>query len=177
MRFLRSSSLVFAAALLGLGLTACGGANRGISVGTMPEGGTFHGVWHSLQYGEMHFCQSGKHVIGTYTKDERQGHLQGDVEGDIFFFDWTEERVMVVGRPTVTRGRGYFRLRHEEDDHWYLDGEWGLDDARRGGGRWLATRLERRQPERCYEGVRRAPEGEDALPDDSTGADASQDDF
>jgi hypothetical protein len=124
----------------------------------------------------MHLCQSGIHVIGTYSKDEREGHLQGDVDGDVFLFDWTEERVLVVGRPTVTAGRGYFRLRHEEDGRWYLDGEWGLNDARRGGGAWRAVRLERRQPDRCYEGVRRQPEGEETLSDDSSGGDA-QDDF
>ncbi len=164
----------YAIALVALGLVACGGANRGIDFGTMPAGGTFHGVWHSPQYGEMHLCQSGEHVIGTYTKDEREGHLQGDVQGDVLLFEWSEERVMVMGRPTVTTGHGYFKLRHEADDRWYLDGEWGLGDDRRGGGAWRAVRLERRQPDLCYEGVRRQTEGEEALPDDDGGSDADE---
>ena len=166
---MRTSRFVLPAALASVValLAACGGGGpRGISTGTMPEGGTFHGVWHSLQYGEMHFCQSGSRVIGEYTKDERTGSVQGEVRGDVLFFEWSEDRELVTGRPTSTTGHGYFRLLHKEDGRWYLDGEWGLGDDYSGGGQWLAVKLERQQPDQCYAHVRRGPEGEEALPDD-----------
>ncbi len=153
------------ASIVALGLAACGGGPRGVHTGTMPEGGTFHGVWHSPQYGEMHFCQSGTRVIGEYTKDEREGSVQGDVRGDVLFFEWSEDRELVIGRPTTTTGHGYFRLRKEEDGRFYLDGAWGLDDDYEGGGQWRAVKLERQQPDRCYAHVRQAPEGEEALED------------
>jgi hypothetical protein len=158
-------AIAFCSTVLALG--ACGGGQHGITTGAMPEGGTFHGVWHSPQYGEMHFCQSGDRVIGEYTKDERNGQVQGSVDGDVLFFDWTEDRELVTGRPSTTTGHGYFRLRFEEDGRYYLDGEWGLHDEYRGGGLWRAVKLERRQPDECYASVRQAPEGLDALPDDS----------
>ncbi len=163
----------FALAPMMLALAACGGSQHGIRTGAMPEGGTFHGVWHSPQYGEMHFCQSGARVVGEYTKDERAGAVQGDVRGDVFFFDWSEERELVMGRPTETTGHGYFRLVHGEDGKFYLDGEWGLGDAYDGGGEWRAVKLERSQPDQCYAHVRRSAEGEEAL-DDYEGGDSGE---
>lgn len=157
------STRPFALAPLLLVLAACGGGPRGIRTGTMPEGGTFHGVWHSPQYGEMHFCQSASRVIGEYTKDERLGLVQGDVKGDVLFFEWSEDRELVIGRPTTTTGHGYFRLRREQDGRYYLDGEWGMEEDYKGGGGWRAVKLERAQPDQCYAHVRRAPEGEAAL--------------
>ncbi|MBC7174076.1 MAG: hypothetical protein H5U40_16660, partial [Polyangiaceae bacterium] len=59
----------------------------------------------------------------------------------------------------------------------YLDGEWGIDDSYRGSA-WRAVKLERSQPDQCYASVRRAPEGEDALPDyeQESGTDGAADD-
>ena len=144
-----SKSKVLSVLVLG-GLTAiagCGGGGLGnISEGPMPEGGSFTGVWHSPQYGEMHLVQTGQQVVGDFTKDERRGRVQGSVSGDVMRFEWSEDREMIAGRPITTRGRGYFRYTIGEDGDHYIRGEWGNDDAMRGGGPWNAVRDRRRQP-------------------------------
>lgn len=134
--------------LLALAL-ACGGASSAIRAGAMPEGGTFHGVWQSPQYGNMHLCQSGSQVAGDYEKDERRGRIQGTIQGDLLRFQWEERREMVVGRPSTTRGRGFFRLSKGQDNDWYVQGEWGHDDAESGGGPWNGVRMRRGNPTRC----------------------------
>ena len=131
-------------------LAACGGGgSANISIGTMPAGGSFHGVWQSPQYGEMHLCQTGAQVHGMYEKDERSGKIQGSIQGDVMRFSWEEERELVAGRPTTTRGRGYFRIVQGGDDDWYFKGEWGVDDKETGGGEWNGVRLRNREPEKC----------------------------
>lgn len=53
---------------------------------------------------------------------------------------------MVAGRPTTTRGRGYFRYAIGEDGDHYIRGEWGHDDQITGGGPWNAVRDRRARP-------------------------------
>lgn len=131
-------------------LLACGGGGRAnLTIGTMPEGGTFHGVWMSPQYGDMHMCQSGSQVVGDYQKDERRGRIQGTIQGDTLRFTWEEQRQMVVGRTQTTRGRGYFQMARRQDNDLFLTGEWGIDDAEQGGGPWNAVKMRRGTPERC----------------------------
>jgi hypothetical protein len=129
-----------------LSLGACGG---GVSIpeGPMPQGGSYTGVWHSPQYGEMQMVQTGNAVVGEYTKDERHGRLQGSVRGNVMRFEWSEEREMVAGHPITTRGRGYFRYAVGPDGDHYLQGEWGVDENMAGGGPWNAVRDRRRQPQ------------------------------
>src|SRR5689334_7488938 len=89
-------------------VAGCGGGGVNIPQGPMPQGGSFTGVWHSPQYGEMQMVQTGNSVVGEYTKDERSGTLQGTVQGNVMRFEWSEERELVAGRPVITRGHGYF---------------------------------------------------------------------
>lgn len=131
-------------------LVACGGSTEAvIDVGSMPEGGTFNGVFQSAQYGEMHLCETGAQVVGRYEKDERRGTVQGTVQGDVLRFAWEESRELVGGRPRVTSGRGYFRLVAGRDGSFGLKGEWGYGTNLTGGGPWEAIKLRRRQPEDC----------------------------
>jgi hypothetical protein len=142
--------MILSCALWALASTSgCGGSQHAkINIGTMPSGGTFTGVWFSPQYGEMHMQQNGATVIGKYSKDERQGRLQGSVEGDVMRFEWTETRELIVGRPTKTKGHGYFRvLKDQAEDTWKLLGEWGTDEAETGGGQWNAVKSKTRRPE------------------------------
>jgi hypothetical protein len=114
----------------------------------MPAGGSFTGVWFSPQYGEMHIEQSGATAIGRYTKDERNGRLQGNVEGDVLRFEWKEHRELIVGRPVETKGHGYFKIyKKEDEDTWNLTGEWGTDASETGGGPWTAVKSKSRQPD------------------------------
>lgn len=132
-------------------LAGCGGGRASLRIGTMPDGASYDGVWQSPQYGNMHLCQTGAQVIGDYEKDERRGRIQGTLQGDILRFQWEERREMVVGRPTTTRGRGYFRIEIGGDGDQYFRGEWGVDSDETGGGPWNGAKLRRRRPTRCAE--------------------------
>ncbi|MDQ3036332.1 MAG: hypothetical protein M3Y87_28290, partial [Myxococcota bacterium] len=131
----------------------CGGGGANVSAGPMPDSGTYTGIWHSPQYGEMHLVQTGTQVVGCYTKDERHGRIQGTVQGNLMRFEWSERREMVSGRPTLTRGRGYFQYAIGGDGDHYATGEWGHDDNETGGGPWRAVRDRRVQrrpdPDTC----------------------------
>jgi hypothetical protein len=136
--------------VLMLGLVAgCGGSTTRVRVGPMPEGASFHGVWMSPQYGNMHLCVSGNHVHGDYEKNERQGTIVGTFEGNVMRFRWEQSREFIPGRPMVTYGHGYFQLSLEADGDQYIVGEWGHDDADNGGGPWNAVKLRNRTPDRC----------------------------
>lgn len=148
---LGSGSLVLGCGGSGGGSTTSGplecGAHPGSgSPDTMPSGQNFSGVWHSPQYGEMHFVQTGQQIVGEYTRDERSGRVQGTAQGNVMRFEWSERRELVAGRPTTTRGRGYFRFFIGADGDAYLVGEWGPDDREDGGGPWCAARDRRRRP-------------------------------
>lgn len=143
------SSRMFSGLLLALlGASACGGSSANITIGTMPQGRTYQGVWQSPQYGNMHLCVTGSQVVGDFEKDERRGQIQGTIQGDVLRFQWEERREMVVGRPTVTRGRGYFKLFVDENEDSRVEGEWGLDNEETGAP-WGAVLMRRRSPDRC----------------------------
>lgn len=139
----------FGLGLAVLFLTACGGSGTtSLQVGTMPDGGSFSGVFFSPQYGEMHMVQNGNAVVGKYKKDERSGNLQGEVEGDVMRFEWVEFKAMVSNRPQESRGRGYFRYMVDPSsgDH-VLKGRWGLADNDTNGGEWNAYKSKTREPD------------------------------
>lgn len=143
--FQLSLSLCLALSLLGCG---AGAQRANVKVGTMPEGGTFTGVWFSPQYGEMHMVQNGATVVGRYQKEERRGRIQGGVEGDVMRFEWNEKRELIIGHATNTKGRGFFRLvKDDQEDTWKLVGEWGNDAAETGGGPWNAVKSKTRRPD------------------------------
>jgi hypothetical protein len=134
-------------ALFSIGIVAagCGGGTRGsVSSGPMPEGGSFTGIWNSPQYGEMHLVQTGSAVVGCYVQNERRGRIQGTASGNVLRFEWSERREMVVGRPTMTRGRGYFQYALDSNGDHVFTGQWGADDNETGGGQWNAWRDRRR---------------------------------
>lgn len=148
--------------LLMLVLVGCGGAQLArVNAGNMPQGGTFHGVWYSPQYGDMHLCQSTDGVVvGEYTKNERHGTVRGRVDGDLLHFEWREEREFIPGRPTVTSGHGYFRISRTLNDDgsprdWSIDGQWGTGEDEVGGGPWTAVLQPRTSPDNCYNSIRR----------------------
>ena len=131
---------------------ACGGSSAKVKQAPMPDGGTFTGVYHSPQYGEMHLVQTGGEVIGEYKKDERSGRINGTAEGNLMRFEWVESRELVANRPTVTKGRGYFQYMIDvaNDDH-VLKGEWGHGEDEIGGGPWNAWKSKRSQPKLSHD--------------------------
>jgi hypothetical protein len=134
-------------------VAGCGGGGVNIPEGPMPDGGSFTGVWHSPQYGEMQLVQTGSAVVGEYTKDERHGRIQGTAQGNVLRFEWSEERELEAGHPVTTRGRGYFRSAIGDDGDHYIQGEWGNDNNVTGGGPWNAVRDRRRQPTLASDGT------------------------
>lgn len=149
---MRPATIMSALVLVLVGAPAlhgCGGAQtHSITVGALPAGASFTGVWFSPEYGEMHVEQSGATAIGRYTKDERTGRLQGSIEGDVMRFEWTEQRELIVGRPVETKGHGYFKIyKNDAEDTWNLKGEWGTDASEHGGGPWNAVKSKTRRPD------------------------------
>jgi hypothetical protein len=142
--------------------TACGGGGANLQAGTMPEGGTFSGVYFSPQYGEMHLVQNGSAVHGKFKKDERYGDIQGEAEGNLLRFTWTEHKAMISNRPQTTEGSGYFHYLEDpgSGDH-VLKGRWGLGDDETGGGEWNAYKSRSREPDPASLGGDESAGGED----------------
>jgi hypothetical protein len=125
----------------------CGASTPEIKAGNMPEGGNFTGVYFSPQYGEMNLIQNGNAVVGEYKHEMRSGKIQGEVEGDLLRFGWSENKAMVSNRPQEAKGRGYFRyvVDPSNGDH-VLKGEWGLGDQEVGGGPWNGYKAKNKEP-------------------------------
>lgn len=161
------------ATVFSLALFACGGGHgsRGnVTTGPMPEGGSFSGVWFSPQYGRLDMVQTGASVVGEYTKDERRGRIEGTASGNVMRFQWTESRELIQGRPTITRGRGYWQYVVDGNEV-KLIGEWGHENDETGGGPWNAVRSGRLRPHLSTD-----PETSDTTNDnggDSSGGDSS----
>jgi hypothetical protein len=162
-------SVLSVCALFGCG----GGGAAGVSSGPMPDDGTFSGVYHSPQYGDMNFIQNGSAVVGEYKSEMRKGKIQGEAEGDLLRFEWTEHKAMVSNRPQETRGHGYFKYMIDKGngDH-VLKGEWGLGDDETGGGQWNAYKLKNKEPHLSSEDRSSGGESEE---DDSESSDSSDD--
>ncbi len=175
---LRSRVLLIATLSASLALSACGGGGVNIAAGSMPAGGSFSGVYHSPQYGDMNIIQNGSAVVGDYKSEMRSGKIQGEAEGDVMRFEWVESKAMIGNRPTETRGHGYFRYKIDKSngDH-VLTGEWGLGEAASGGGPWNAYKQKNKEPhlasEKNSSGGENPPADEDST---GSGSDKKSDD-
>jgi hypothetical protein len=143
-KMVRNAALI---ALVPLAL-ACGGSSSNVKAGPMPDGGNYTGVYFSPQYGEMHMVQNGSAVHGKYKKDERTGDIQGEADGNLLRFEWTEYKAMISNRPQKTVGRGYFHyiVDPSNGDH-ILKGRWGNGDDEADGGEWNAYKSRNREPD------------------------------
>lgn len=155
----------------------CGSSTPEIKAGKMPEGGNFSGVYFSPQYGEMNMIQNGNAVVGEYKHEMRSGKIQGEVEGDLLHFTWTEAKAMVSNRAQESKGKGYFRyvVDASNGDH-VLQGEWGLGDSELGGGPWNGYKAKNKEPHLSMESGSSGGEDEDessgsSSEDDSEGGD------
>lgn len=130
-----------------LACAACGKSVPEIKAGNMPDGGNFSGVYFSQQYGTMNLVQNGNAVVGEYSSDMRSGKIQGEVQGDLLRFEWTEAKAMVSNRAQETKGHGYFRYMVDPANGQHLiKGEWGLGDAQVGGGPWSGYKAKGKEP-------------------------------
>jgi hypothetical protein len=110
-----------------------------IQQGTMPEGGTFRGVWFSELWGELHMVVDGDVVMGRWQNKPRGtwGKLKGKISGDVLHFQWKEIKIGAVGPEATTEGRGVFKyVPMPPPDVPRLKGQWGYKDNEAGGGVW-----------------------------------------
>ena len=112
-----------------------------IKPGPAIPGMNLSGGYDCLQFGYMRLRHTGKTVRGTYEglrKNGDNGTITGTIEGDIVWVEWVqpgniEEAIL------PKRGKGWWRVSERGAR---LEGQWGYDDSKDDGGRWVADRSE-----------------------------------
>lgn len=139
------SRCVLLVAVIGLVFVGCKSGGSAVPRSQpLPAGKDFSGVWYSEQFEHMHLKQSGNRVVGIYTY-KNGGRIEGTADGNILRFQWTEpgDREAAIRSQS---GKGYFRLAQQGDEV-MLEGEWGYEDKRTGGGPWTAEYIRPLKPE------------------------------
>jgi len=142
---MRNSIKNIALLLVLAAFSACGGAQvmtNPIEPGEPPEGMDFDGVWFS-NWGRLELTRNGDEVQGIYEGDRKKGRIDGEIDGDLLRYSWTEWELSLRGKPRETSGHGVFQyaitdvggnIRHE------IKGTWGYGDSDMGGGKWEAAK-------------------------------------
>lgn len=144
--------LVFALALPFL-FAACGGKSdpkhAKVAAQEMPAGGDWPGVYYSQIYGYLHLLSDGNSANGAWrtTAGDSFGELNGELEGNVLRYSWTERRIGAVGADANRKGNGYFvySIPKEGEAH-EIVGEWGLGDEN-AGNEWRAVKQKNMQPD------------------------------
>ncbi len=123
----RSLWFVLAAmALVGTPLSTMGcaggpgsGRTTNVKAGEMPQDGTWTGVWYSELYGYLHLVQDGNAVKGKWIRPHRDkwGEIDGEADGDLIKFKWSEHVIDLVGPNATKSGRGYFKYKRPAGDN------------------------------------------------------------
>lgn len=154
-RTLRKAVTVLAL-LVPLAATACGGsdedkiAKSNVTAGNMPAEGSWRGVWYDQTYGYLHLLKEGNNVHGKWrtAAGDKWGEMHGTAEGDLYRFEWEENRIGMFGPNAKSHGKGYFKYVLPEDenaDH-EIRGEWGLGESD-AGYPWKAIKQRRMEPD------------------------------
>ena len=120
-------------ALLLLASLGCAGPPQPIP-GPAPPGVRWTGRWQS-NWGRMDLRQQGDRVEGTF--EYRNGTLEGDLQGDLLFFDWIQPKDREAGQ-LGAKGKGWMRIRPDGRE---VKGRWGYREHREEGGTWQAERV------------------------------------
>jgi hypothetical protein len=146
------TALVVPTALTALTLAACGPSSdvkhAQIKAGEMPAGADWKGVYYSPVYGYLHVVTDGKTVQGAWRTGggDAYGELQGEIDGDILRYTWTQHKIGMVGKEAESSGKGYFKYTiPKEGEAHKIAGEWGLGDSDAGNG-WEAVKQTNMQP-------------------------------
>lgn len=142
-------------ACVALGSIGCGpetpkAKTANVKPGAMPEDGDWEGVWYSPLYGHMHMVPEGNLVNAKWRRPlkGRWGTLQGNADGNLLRFDWTEYVDGLVGPNSKKSGKGYFVYTRPEGDNVddVLQGEigWGEDEV---GDEWRAVKQRNVKPD------------------------------
>jgi hypothetical protein len=120
----------------------CGGSHGEVAhvkKGPMPPGVDWSGTYYT-NWGDMKLTQSGSSVVGTF--GERNGVIEGTVDGNVLVFHWTEDqRSSLTSSKKKVEGSGimvYHVIEAGEgkvDEH-RIDGTWGYGTKKEGAGTW-----------------------------------------
>jgi hypothetical protein len=85
----------------------------------MPTAGSWEGVYYSPLFGHLHMVQSGNHIKGKWQRPRKGqwGELEGDIDGNLLRFEWTEYIDGLVGPNSRKTGKGYFVYSRPEGDN------------------------------------------------------------
>jgi hypothetical protein len=146
-------------ALASAGMVACnhGGSGSGsksaeIKQGEMPAGAKWNGVYFNPLFGPLHLVEAvgGSTVTGRWkTADgSKWGELNGEIQGNVMHYEWTEHKLGGVGPMAITKGKGYFVYTRPEGDNVddELNGEWGLNDSE-SGNEWKCVKQRNQAPD------------------------------
>ena len=143
------SALVIPSAL---SLTACGNSGEvkhaQIKVGEMPANAEWQGVYYSPVYGYLHLLVDGKTAQGAWRTGggDAYGELQGETDGDVLRYTWTQHKIGQVGAEAQSNGKGYFKYSvPKEGEAHKIAGEWGLGESDAGNS-WEAVKQTNMQP-------------------------------
>ena len=163
-------------------LVACGGNQKdpnhsNVKPGEMPAGGEWQGVYYSQLYGYLHILADGSAANGAWrtTAGDSFGEMNGEVDGNLLRYTWTERRIGAVGADANRKGNGYFRYTvPKEGEAHEIVGEWGLGDND-AGNEWRAVKQKNMQPKPASvrpDEIEGRVQGVDAW--DDSGGDASE---
>jgi len=133
-------------------VTACSGGHAGKGAqslpkaGSLPDFGEWTGVWFSPTYGYLHLVRDGGAMSGKWrtVPGDKWGTMHGEVNGDLFVFDWEETTIGMVGPTAKRKGKGFFQYKKAENDE--IHGEWGIGDEYRGVT-WGAVKQKNMKPD------------------------------
>ena len=149
LKFSLLSALVLPSAF---SLTACGNGKEvkhaQIKVGEMPANAEWQGVYYSPTYGYLHLLVDGKTAQGAWRTGggDAYGELQGEVDGDVLRYSWTQHKIGQIGAEAQSNGKGYFKYSiPKEGEAHKIGGEWGLGESD-AGNPWEAVKQTNMQP-------------------------------
>lgn len=120
-----------------------------VKAGAMPAGQEWRGVYYSKLYGYLHILDDGGAAHGAWriTAGDAYGEMHGEIEGDLFRFDWVERRIGAVGAGNERHGKGFFRYSvPHEGEAAELHGQWGLGESN-SGNTWTAVKQKNMEPD------------------------------
>jgi hypothetical protein len=153
LRKLCKLSLLSALALpSALSMSACGPStdvkHAQVKAGELPAGAEWQGVYFSPVYGYLHLLTDGKAAQGAWRTGggDAYGELQGEVDGDVLRYTWTQHKIGQIGKEATSSGKGYFKYTiPKEGEAHKIVGEWGLGDSDAGNS-WDAVKQTNMQP-------------------------------
>jgi len=120
---------------LAAGVVACGGSPEPkfatVTVGQMPEGQSWPGVYYNPVYGYLHMVGQEGNVSGRWkrTDGSHWGELSGTSTGNVVHFTWREHQYGAIGPSADTHGSGVFVYKMGPGGIPELAGQYALDDS------------------------------------------------